>query len=269
MGAGALRAKSVIENLGIRDVEDLQLLDLIAFELGAIVKRSRLQVAEARLVVGRPRSVITVSTSTSTPRRERFSIVHELGHLELHRHERVFPCDAESINDWPTKGSKENIEQEANEFAAGLLLPEKIFAPICRDMDPSMEGVQELAERFNVSIMATARRFIEYCYSPAAVVWTERRQIRWFQRNEPFEDLGFFVNVNSMIEGSTVASSFFDGEYMPTSSEIIKASAWMMEGGYKDMPIREQCVPMPKYNGVLSLLWVEEDWIDEVGDLDW
>ena len=56
---------------------------------------------------------------------------------------------------------------------------------------------------------------------------------------------------------------------MPTSSEIIKASAWMMEGGYKDMPIREQCVPMPNYNGVLSLLWAEEDWIDEEGDIDW
>jgi len=269
MEAGALRAKTVVEDLGIRDVEDLQLLDLIAFERGAIVKRSSLQVAEARLVVGRPRSVITVSTSTSNPRRERFSIAHELGHLELHRHYRVFPCGAECINDWSAKGAKQNIEQEANEFAAGLLLPEKLFAPICKDMDPSMEGVQKLAERFNVSIMATARCFVEYCCSPAAVVWTERRQIRWFQRNEPFEDLGFFVNVNSMIEESTIASNFFTGEYMPTSSEIIKASAWMREGGYRDMPIREQCVPMPNFNGVLSLLWVEEEWIDEEADMDW
>lgn len=269
MGAGALRAKSVVDDLGIGGVDDLQLLDLIAFERGAIVKRSRLQVAEARLIVGAPRSVITVSTSTLDPRRERFSIAHELGHLELHRHDRVFSCDSESVNDWAAKGSKANIEQEANEFAAGLLLPEKFFAPLCRDMDPSVEGVQGLAERFNASIMATARRFVEYCYSPAAVVWTERRQIRWFQRNEAFEDLGFFVNVNSMIEESTVASRFFDGESMPTSSEIVKASAWMLEGSFKDMPIREQCVPMPNYHGVLSLLWAEDEWIDEEVNMNW
>jgi Zn-dependent peptidase ImmA (M78 family) len=269
MGSATYRAASIVEDLRIVSITDLQLLELIAFERGAIVKCSRLDVAESRLIVGRPYSVITVSTSVSDPRRERFNIAHELGHLELHRRELVFPCDAGSINDWPSGGATQNLEQEANEFAAGLLLPEKLFAPLCREMDPSMEAVRELAEQFNVSLMATARRFVQFSHAPVAVVWTERRLIKWFQRNEPFEDLGLFVDVNSMVSDATVASRVFNGEYLPQTSDVVRASAWMMEGGFRDMPMREQCVAMPNYQGVLSLLWIEEEWTDEAEETDW
>jgi Zn-dependent peptidase ImmA (M78 family) len=268
MGIGASRAATVIEALGISSVEDLQRLDLIAFERGAIVQRGELHIAEARLVIGRPYSVITISTQISNPQRERFGIAHELGHLELHRNVDMFPCDTGSLNEWPVMGRASSIEQEANEFAACLLLPENIFGGICDELDPSMEVIKELAEQFGVSIMATARRFVEFCCTPAAIVWTERRQIKWFQRNEAFEDYGFFVNVNSMVEDTTVASRFFDKEYVPKSPEIVRASAWMMEGEYRDLPIREQCISMPRYEGVLSLLWVEDDLIDEFGDHD-
>lgn len=268
MGIGSRRAASVIEALGISSVDDLQKLELIAFERGAIVQRCQLQMAEARLILGRPYSVITISTLISNPQRERFGIAHELGHLELHRNEDLYPCDSGSLNDWPITGRESSIEQEANEFAACLLLPENIFWGICSDLDPSMEAIKGLAEQFNVSIMATARRFVECCDTPAAIVWTERRQIRWFQRNESFEDFGFFINVNSMVEDSTIASRFFDGEYVPTTTEIVRASAWMMEGDYPDLPLKEQCLTMPRYEGVLSLLWLEDDLIDEFGDHD-
>jgi Zn-dependent peptidase ImmA (M78 family) len=268
MGIGARRAASVIAALGISSVDDLQRLELIAFERGAIVQRGQLHIAEARLVIGRPHSVITISTQISTPQRERFGIAHELGHLELHRNVDMFPCDTGSLNEWPVVGREPSIEQEANEFAACLLLPEDIFGGICGELDPSMEVIKELADQFDVSIMATARRFVEFCDAPAAIVWTERRQVRWFQRNEAFEDYGFFINVNSMVEDSTVASRFFDKEYVPTSPEVIRASAWMMEGEYSNLPLKEQCISMPRYEGVLSLLWVEDDLIDEFEDLN-
>jgi len=100
-------------------------------------------------------------------------------------------------------------------------------------------------------------------------VWTERRLIKWFQRNEPFEDLGLFVDVNSMVSDATVASRVFNGEYLPQTSDVVRASAWMMEGGFRDMPMREQCVAMPNYQGVLSLLWIEEEWTDEAEETDW
>lgn len=254
------RAATIVEELGINSIKDLQLLEQIAFERGAIVTYRNLDVAEARLVVGRPLSVITISTSISDSHRQRFSIAHELGHLELHRQDVIFPCDALRINDWRHGGDPQNLEQSANEFAAALLLPEQLFAPLCLEKDPSMDTVRELSERFDVSLMATARRYVNFCYDPVAVVWTHKRLIRWFQRNEAFADYGFFINVNSFVENETVASGFFDGEPFPRVAQLVKASAWMIPGNFKDIVIREQCVAMGNYDGVLSLLWVDDEW---------
>jgi Zn-dependent peptidase ImmA (M78 family) len=266
MRSPSLVAASIIEELNIKSVKDLQLLDQIAFERGAIVKRSPLATAEARLVVGRPYSVITVSTTIPDVRRERFSIAHELGHLELHRQERVFSCDSESINDWSSKASIGNLEQNANEFAASLLLPEKLFSPLCLEAEPSLDTVRLLVEQFNVSLTAATIRYVQFCYDPVAVVFTQRRQIRWFRRNEAFEDYGFFVNVNSMVEDSTITARFFNSESLPRSAQLVKASNWMMPGGFKDIYLREQCIAMPSYDAVLSLLWVENEWADEEDD---
>jgi len=264
MGIGCTRAKSIIDILGISTIEDLNKLELIALERGAIIRHAQLHVAEARLIFGSPFSVITISSNVANPLRERFGIAHELGHLELHRNVRFFPCDTGSLNAWPVMGRELSVEQEANEFAACLLLPDQIFGEICREIDPSMGAIKELAGQFNTSIMATARRYVEFCYAPAAVVWTEQRQIRWFQRNEAFEDYGFFINVHSMVEDSTIASGYFDRGYVPTTPKIVSASSWMMPGAYQDMRLLEQCIAMPRYEGVLSLLWLDDDLGDDL-----
>jgi len=110
VSSASRRAALIIENLNISSIEDLQLLEQIAFERGAIVTRKHLDVAEARLIVGNPFSVITVSTTIGDHRRQRFSIAHELGHLELHRQEIVFPCDAARINDWASLNAGDSLE---------------------------------------------------------------------------------------------------------------------------------------------------------------
>lgn len=263
MSSASRRAASIVEELNINTIDDLQLLEQIAWERGAIVVHGHLNVAEARLTVGRPYSIITVSNAIGNHRRHRFSIAHELGHLELHRHRVVFSCDAMQINDWSSVTTSANLEQEANEFAASLLLPETLFAHLCLETDPSMDVVRRLSDRFDVSLTATARRYVSFCYAPVAVVWTQRRQIRWFQRNDSFTDYDFFVNVNSFVDDSTIASRFFNEEPLPHSPQPVRASAWMIPGGFRDRLLREQCVAMPNYEGVLSLLWVDEDWEDE------
>ena len=258
-----LVAERILNKLRITKLEDLQLLESIAWERGATIVDKPLSGSEARLVAVGNRAIITVSTSIKNSQRRRFSIAHELGHLELHRQELIFLCDSENINDWSSKTSIRNLEQEANKFAASLLLPEKLFSPLCLKTEPSLNTVRLLAEQFNVSLTATIIRYVQFCYDPVAIVFTQRRQIKWFQRNEAFEDYGFFVNVNSMVEDSTVAARFFNSESLPKSAQLVKASSWMMPGGYKDIYLHEQCIAMPNYDAVLSLLWVEDEWADE------
>lgn len=254
-------AESIIDELAINDVKDLRLLKELAFQRQAIIQYKQLKTAEARLIVGQPYSVIVISTAISDSRRRRFSIAHELGHLELHKYRVAFPCDSESISNWPSEEIQQDLEQEANEFAAALLLPERFFAPLCWETEPSLDAVQRLAEEFDVSLMATAIRYVRYCYEPVAVVWTQKQQIKWFQRNEAFADYGLFINIHSMIDEDTMTARYFTGEGLPTSPEPVEASIWMAPGRFDEILIQEHCVAMPNYDGVLTLLWVDEDWL--------
>ena len=81
--------------------------------------------------------------------RKVFTIAHELGHYYLHTHkssEIFYRQDLDSLVD----GDEKDQEQEANWFAASLLMPKTIlirFWMLIRDID-------ELAQRFGVSSTA-------------------------------------------------------------------------------------------------------------------
>jgi Zn-dependent peptidase ImmA (M78 family) len=256
-------ADEILDELDITNIQDLRLLEEIAFQRKAIVEVESLGTAEARLVRGEPYSVIVIAQEVRDSHRRRFGIAHELGHLELHRLEYTFPCLSDDIDDWGTQKHKLNIEQEANEFASALLLPERFFAPLCLEYEISTDTIKELANTFETSLMATGRRYVYFCEVPIAIEWTQNEQIKWFQRNEEFEDYRFFPNIHSHISEKSIAARFYNNEVLPRSPRPVQASVWMEGSSYKDVLIQEQCIPMSNLNGVLSLLWVDEDWLEE------
>lgn len=81
--------------------------------------------------------------------RQQFSIAHELGHLFLHKlnrpeHPRTY---------YRKNGSSSQIEWEANEFAAALLMPRVEFIDFClKNTDfNGRVNLEVVAKRFNVS----------------------------------------------------------------------------------------------------------------------
>jgi len=85
--------------------------------------------------------------------RQRFTAAHEIGHFVLHR-ESI----GEGIEDnylLRAKGMSNRQEQEANQFAADLLMP---FALINQEMEAGTNTVEALAARFDVSRIAMAIR---------------------------------------------------------------------------------------------------------------
>jgi Zn-dependent peptidase ImmA (M78 family) len=192
-------AERVLDELGITSPEDLQLLDSIAWERGAVVLYKPLHGAEARLVAVGRRAIITISSLVENPRRRRFGLAHEMGHLELRRqHSSVFLCSSQEIDDWGERKTDTNLEREANEFAAALLLPERFFASLCKREDPSLDLVSRLAEAFDVSLTATALRYLRFCDEVCTVVFSRDGYIEWFQSSEEFErvreDVGLYID---------------------------------------------------------------------------
>jgi len=90
--------------------------------------------------------------------RQRFTIAHELGHLELHQDELF--VDGLLHRDSMSSQAVNTHEIEANAFAAELLMPRNILLNELRDLIPK-SGVadpsrltKQLAERFQVSQQA-------------------------------------------------------------------------------------------------------------------
>lgn len=81
--------------------------------------------------------------------RQRFTIAHEIGHLMLH------PLGTEFRDVAPGTVQHSPQEQQANAFAAALLMPKFLVQPL---MYHSSLSVEEMAQRFDVSVQAMGIR---------------------------------------------------------------------------------------------------------------
>jgi IrrE N-terminal-like domain len=70
---------------------------------------------------------VNAAEARDWPPRRRFTIGHELGHWCLHRGGRPIWCRAGAVDpDSPARRAYPREESEANEFAAALLMPERL-----------------------------------------------------------------------------------------------------------------------------------------------
>lgn len=91
----------------------------------------------------RPRYTITLNANHH-PRRQRFTLAHEIGHYVLHR-----DLIGDGIIDDAMYRSRQSdrVERQANSYAASLLMP----APLVRDFAKTSDQLSETALHFGVS----------------------------------------------------------------------------------------------------------------------
>lgn len=155
-------ARGVLVKLGIKAMPVP--VEKIAKALGAVVRFSPLDEELSGMIYIKDGVPIIGVNSLHHPNRQRFTIAHEIGHLVMHRDMisenvhvdkqfRVLMRDSNS-----STGSEE-IEIQANRFAAELLIPSSMFDPtkfLASDIDD--EGpLDELAKKFRVS-----KQMLEY-----------------------------------------------------------------------------------------------------------
>ena len=136
-GAGNRPAEKLFELAGKNDVLVFRLA--IDPALSGLFLRSQLRKA----------SIIVVNTSGNPLYRQRFTLGHELGHLELHQ-------DLNALVDVAEPNQGDEREYQANTFTAQLLVPLKELVAVLRSyaVDPKVGSdrlVVELARAFGVS----------------------------------------------------------------------------------------------------------------------
>lgn len=107
---------------------------------------------------------ITIAINKQHPaNRQRFTLAHEIGHLVLHadQGDRLWLDKAYYFRDGSSSKGDQASEVQANEFAAGLLMPEELVKDAVGDTAHISEiEVKRLAKKFEVSERAMTFRLI-------------------------------------------------------------------------------------------------------------
>jgi Zn-dependent peptidase ImmA (M78 family) len=158
------RAQQLLARLGIESAPTP--VEKVAKALGAQVRFSPFDDELAGMVYVKDGVPIIGVNSLHHPNRQRFTIAHELGHLELHREiitskvhvDKNFPV---LMRDPKSATGTELLEIQANQFAAELLMPRKLIDQVLagKKFDIDDEGpIEELAKKFRVSKQALEYR---------------------------------------------------------------------------------------------------------------
>ena len=143
-------------------------IDLIARRCGVTIEKTDLGEDVTGVLVSHGETGIIAYNPNQGEQRRRFTIAHELGHFVLHRNDgadTVF-VDKDFIVKYRSNKLYSDLElkqeQEANAFAASLLMPkefilEEITSPRLKAFSES-DVINELANLFNVSIPAMTFR---------------------------------------------------------------------------------------------------------------
>lgn len=158
------RAQKLLNRLGIESAPVN--VEKIAKTLGAKIRYSPLDNELSGMIFIKDGTPIIGVNSLHHPNRQRFTIAHEVGHLVLHRDmitaevhvDKDFSIGFPMLQrDNQSALGTENVEIEANQFAAELLMPTLILKNLLQDKRFDIDDdrpLEQIARKLKVSKQA-------------------------------------------------------------------------------------------------------------------
>lgn len=243
-------ARIAYDELGLSHPTEAS-IEVLAYELGALVRYIPMVGAVGRLIRLKNHAVISVSDSAVFEPRRRWTVAHELGHLRLHRnHNQLQLVTDVSVEDHYDQG----IEREANAFASEFLMPAKLWNKHVDVARPDLDIVRTLANDYKVSLQAAAIRFVRLCPERCAAVFAKDDRVEWFALGPEF---GFWIEPKMKLDPYSLAHDYFKDGRTPNRRETVDASTWLdADRRHDDVDLFEDCLPIPSLAATLSLLWI-------------
>lgn len=130
-----------------------------------IIEERKLSDGLSGLLIIKGKSKLIGVDDTHGKERQRFTLAHELGHFVLHNEESSLFTDVQLFKrqseGYTTR--EERMEQEANYFAASILMPESLVKKEVNSMNCDLHddvNIATLANKFEVSLSAMTFRLI-------------------------------------------------------------------------------------------------------------
>lgn len=252
IGIARRSARSLVHRLGISTAEHIR-IDAIAKRLGARVVETRLDGADAQLVRTGDDVLIMVTDRLADEGARRFAIAHELGHFVL-GHPSMPPHLLSSPLWLRRLGEDErDHEAEANAFASELLMPHTLVGRRCDVSPVSLDVPWRLAREFRVSILASARRFVELSPERCAAVFSKRRKVIWVASSATFTRE---ITRGRRLDPESVAWEFYEHGAIEDRARRVPADAWLETS--VEVEIFEHATASNEFGTVLSMVWIPD-----------
>lgn len=259
---GSYTAQAFLSENGFSEITGIP-MSIIVSGLGAILIEEPLRNADGLILIGDKISLIKVNSNIQYETRKRFTIAHEIGHLLMHKDIDPHLENLITLN-WfndAKKQLKKGIQEfEANDFAAELLMPERIFASEARKSPFSPNLLRDLADRFKTSITSAAFRYLNMDIYPICIFFILNGRIKFWKKST---DLKVYCKDITKLNphSDSVAQEYIDADYEfiysgEEKAQIITKSTWFQLSPYEmDKKYFEYCIPFKESRTLISIVW--------------
>jgi hypothetical protein len=202
---------------------------------------------------------------------QRFSVGHELGHYFLDGHvDHLLKDGAHASRAGFISGDP--YELEADNFAAGLLMPAGLCKRLIARRDPGLSAVESLAGDCRTSLTAAAIRFAELTGDAVAVIVSTGRTIDYCILSEAMKSL---PQLSWLRKGSPVPPGTETARLFAVAERVLKGDRATAEidimdwlGGTRSAIVTEEVVGLGRYGKTLTVLSSSRIGHEEDGDDD-
>lgn len=217
---------------------------------------------------------IGYSTAIKNEGFQNFTVAHELGHYFIDDHPSALLAEG---THYSRSGyiCKDRFEQEADAFAAELLMPWGLIAPLIRKSAPGFPAIKALADCCESSLVASAIRYCEVTDECVAAVVSHAGKVEFMTASNSFKQIPGIDWLRKReqipLEVPTHRLSL-DMEWVERGEIIQEGSLlnqWFSGGAKQD--VEEDVVGLGSYGRTLTVLLTdappeEEDDENERGD---
>lgn len=188
----------------------------------------------------------------------RFSVSHELGHYFLDGHiDHVLPQDGIHTSHAGFV-SADPYEQEADCFAAGMLMPNVLFKREIGRIDPGLDAIESLSKKCKTSLTATAIRYAELSEDAVAIIMSTGQTIDFCFLSEAMKSLPELTwpRKGSPVPPNTETARLNAAPERVLQSERAEAEIDVMDwlGGRKSVSVWEEVIGLGRYGKTLTIL---------------
>lgn len=192
----------------------------------------------------------------------RFTVAHELGHYFLDRHREFLVNRRLPIESFTEFESQREVERQADAFAAGLLMPRYLVAPVINaDTEATVESVKMAAAQFDVSLTSMMVRWTQLSDFPCATLCVRDGRIQWGFVSEAFRNCRLWKAKRSVAINGRDAKAFLAEDpscgVFREGRGTGRAADWL-EGDSDPVDVQEAYLAIPYSRCMLVFLTAEE-----------